>query len=69
MRPYILNPLYSGDKHVLLSILERFKVCRRRPSSSSVVVVRRRRPSVPIEFPRKYISFIINSYVQQAAAY
>ena len=39
---------------------ERFKVCRRRrpsSSSSSSSVVRRRRPSVPIEFPRKYISF------------
>ncbi len=40
-------------------------VCRRRPSSSSVVVVRRRRPSslsssVPLEFPRKYISYIIS---------
>jgi hypothetical protein len=35
--------------------MERFKVCRRR---------RRRRPSsVPIEFPRKYISFF-NVYVE-----
>ena len=32
---------------------------RRRPSSSlSVVVVVRRPSSVPIEFPRKYISYI-----------
>jgi hypothetical protein len=41
-------------------------VVRRRPSSSSSVIVvvvrrrRRRRPSVPIEFPRKYISFNFN---------
>ena len=40
-----------GQEHFsLVNTLKRFKVCRRR---------RRRRPSlsVPIEFPRKYISF------------
>ncbi len=43
----------KNDQDVNVYRLERFKVCRRRR--------RRRRPSssssVPIEFPRKYISF------------
>jgi hypothetical protein len=34
--------------------MKRFKVCRCRRRR------RRRRPSVPIEFPRKYISYIIS---------
>ena len=44
-----------GQEHFsLVNTLKRFKVCRRRRRRR-----RRRRPSssVPIEFPRKYISF------------
>ena len=43
--------------------LERFKVCRRRRRHRRRRRRRRRRPSsssVPIEFPRKYISFNFN---------